>query len=139
MSSRCRTPTAPRVEALLRQATARLTAMAPSIPARITAGTLDPDLPGGLVIEAVLRVYRNPTGVTQQTAGPYSRILSKDAASNVISFDPAEVAAVLAPAAEHGAGVGTFRVRQHRPHVPVTALDGVPPYPYIPEQFRPIW
>lgn len=113
----------PRIEALLRQASARLTALVPSLPTRLAARTVDPDLPCGLVVEAVLRVYRNPAGITQQSTGPYSRSLSRDAARNDLYFDPAAVQAMLAGAESTALGVGTFRVAVPRPHVAATALD----------------
>lgn len=123
----------PRIESLLRQASARLTALVPSLPTRLDAGTLDPDLPGGLVVEAVLRVYRNPAGVTQQSTGPFSRSLSRDAARNEIFFDPATVQAILAPDAERSVGVGTFQLGIPAPVRPTSGLDGAARYPYPPE------
>lgn len=123
----------PRVEALLRQATARLNALVPSLPARIAAGDIDPDLASSMVIEAVLRVYRNPAGITQQSTGPFSRSLNREAARNNLYFDPADIAALLDTPT---LGVGTFRLGIPAPQVPVTALDADGRYLYTPEQLR---
>lgn len=135
-----------RVSALLAQANARLEAIVPSLPARVAAGTLDPSLPMGLVVEAVLRVYRNPMGTTQQSMGPFSRSLSPTAARNDVYFDPETVRALLAPAGEQSAGVGTFSVGipasvspYARPVRLAPTLDADGRYIYTPEQLRRIW
>jgi hypothetical protein len=125
----------PRIEMLLRQASARLTALVPSLPARIEAGTLDPDLPGGMVVEAVLRVYRNPAGVTQQSTGPFSRSLNREAARNTIYFETEEVKALLAES-NGSLGIGTFRIGIPAPEGTREALDGSVGSTYIPEQVR---
>lgn len=137
---------AARVSALLAQANARLEAIVPSLPARVAAGTVDPTLPLGLVVEAVLRVYRNPMGTTQQSMGPFNRSLSPTAARNDIFFDPEVVRTLLAPAGEQSAGVGTFNVGipatatpYARPVPLAPALDADGRYIYTPEQLRRIW
>jgi hypothetical protein len=126
----------PRIEKLLAQASARLTALVPSLPTRVNAGTVDPELPSSLVVDAVLRVYRNPAGVTQQTVGPFNRSFSKDAQHNDLYFDPAQVQALLASISDHGVGVGTFRVGIPAPQMPVSGLDADGRYQYTPEAFR---
>lgn len=126
----------PRIEALLTQASVRLTALVPSLPARLTAETVNPELPKGMVVEAVLRVYRNPAGVTQQSSGPFSRSLSKDAARPEIYFDPAQVTALLNSPSELSPGVGTFRVGIPAPLVTRAALDADGWYTYTPEQLQ---
>jgi hypothetical protein len=127
-----------RVEALLRQASARLTALVPSLPARVEAGTVDPDLPGGMVVEAVLRVYRNPSGVTQQSTGPFSRSLHATAARNEIYFDPEAIKVLLADV-NTSPGIGTFTVGIPGPQGLTRALDGDPVGYYTPEQLRTLW
>lgn len=123
-----------RVETLIRQATARLVALVPSISARIAAGTLDPDLPGGMVIEAVLRVFRNPAGATEQTAGPFSRRFAPLAAKNEIFFDPEQVQALLP--GNDVLGIGTVKLgipaRSRRP----MTLDSDGRYIYTSEQLQ---
>lgn len=125
----------PRIEALIKQASARLTALVPSLPARLAATTVDPDLPGGMVIEAVLRVYRNPAGITQQSTGPFSRSLGKIAQRNDIWFEPEQVQALLIDPSD-GPGVGTFMMGVPGPQVIVTGLDADGRYRYTPEQLR---
>jgi len=126
----------PRIEMLLRQASAKLTALAPSLPTRLTAGTLDPDLPGALVVEAVLRVYRNPAGVTQQSTGPFSRSLGRDAAHAEIYFDPDSVKALLAGPDDLSSGIGTFKVGIPCPVPSLSGLDADGRYVYTPEVLR---
>lgn len=87
----------PRLESLLRRASKRLNTIVPSVPYRLSQGTLDPDLPAGLVIEAVLRVYRNPEGVTRDTMGPFSKEFNPRGVKAEIAFDPEEVHATLDP------------------------------------------
>jgi len=128
----------PRIDALLKQASARLTALVPSLPARIAAGTVDPDLPGGMCVEAVLRVYRNPSGVTQQATGPFSRSLHATAARNEIYFDPEQVKSLLTDV-NGSLGIGTFRVAVPAPQGPAAPLDTDPVGYYTPEQLRLLW
>lgn len=45
-----------------------------------------------IVCAAVLRVFRNPTGVQQQTSGPWSVTLSMDNATGVLDFTDEELA-----------------------------------------------
>lgn len=129
----------PRIEMLLKSASARLSALVPSLPARLAAGSVDPDLPAGLTVEAVLRVYRNPAGVTQQSTGPFSRSLSAGAARAEIYFDPESVRSLLEATDDHFAGVGTFHMGVPGPVVTVSALDTDGRYIYAPEQLRGVW
>lgn len=46
-----------------------------------------------IVCAAVLRVFRNPTGVQQQTSGPWSVTLSMDNATGVLDFTAEELSA----------------------------------------------
>ena len=128
----------PRIDALLKQASARLTALVPSLPARIAAGTVDPDLPGGMCVEAVLRVYRNPSGVTQQSTGPFSRSLHATAARNEIYFDPEAIKALLVES-NATTGIGTFQVNVPAAQSLARPLDGDPAGYYTPEQLRLLW
>lgn len=127
----------PRVETLLRYASARLSALVPSLEARVNSGEIDPDLPAGMVVEAVLRVYRNPAGVTQQSAGPYTRSLNREAAKNDLWFDPDQIQALLATDPDSvTVGVGTFRMGIACPQAADRALDTDPWGHYTPEQYR---
>ncbi|MEV0357109.1 Gp19/Gp15/Gp42 family protein [Nocardia sp. NPDC050697] len=47
-----------------------------------------------MIADAVLRVYRNPSGVTQETASVYSVSRSKDTASGMLFFPEAELEAL---------------------------------------------
>lgn len=87
----------PRLEALIRRASARLLRIVPSVDFRVLSGELDSDLPAGLVIEAVLRVYRNPEGVTQEQIGPFSKQFAARGVNSEILFDPIEVHELLDP------------------------------------------
>jgi hypothetical protein len=86
-----------RLETLLRRASKRLDTIVPSTGYRLAAGTLDPDLPAGLVVEAVLRVYRNPEGVTRDQMGPFSKEFNPRSVKAEITFDPEEVHTTLDP------------------------------------------
>jgi hypothetical protein len=87
----------PRVESLIKRASARLTHIVPSVPYRMAKGDLDPELPAGLVVEAVLRVYRNPEGITADEIGPFRKQFNPRGVVAEISFDEAEVHALLDP------------------------------------------
>ncbi len=47
-----------------------------------------------LVVEKVLQLFRNPSGVTQQAAGPFSTAYSAGAASGAIIFTADELASI---------------------------------------------
>ncbi len=81
-----------RIDALIRRASAKLTHLVPGIPERIEEGSLDPELPRGMVVEAVLRQYRNPSGATNQNVGPFSQSLNSNASkSEAITFPREEL------------------------------------------------
>jgi len=113
----------PRIDTLLRQASARLAAMVPSIDARLAAGTLDPELPSSVVVEAVLRVYRNPIGAQQQSVGPFN-LSFQGGQKGGLYLDPDVVNALLSPEVGQSPGVGSFRVARACPESPVRTLDG---------------
>lgn len=75
-----------RLDGLLRRASAKLARLVPSLDRRMADGVVDPEVPAGLVVEAVLRVWRNPSGLTQQGVGPFQASYSSDAATNEIKF-----------------------------------------------------
>jgi hypothetical protein len=47
-----------------------------------------------LVVEKVLQLYRNPSGVTQQTAGPFSTAYGPTSASGAITFTAEELSTI---------------------------------------------
>lgn len=125
-----------RIEALLRRASSRLTALVPSLPARLAAGTLDPDLPNGLVVDAVLAVYRNPSGTTQQGVGPFSQSFPANKARADIHFDEEDLRTLLIETGvDSGAGVGSIQVLIPGLQRGQDALDVDGRYRYTPEQF----
>jgi hypothetical protein len=79
----------------------------------LTAGTVDVIMVRKVLTDAVLRVLRNPSGVTTQVVGPESATFSGLAARAELGFTPAEVAAVT-PAPEEpsvgGSLVGSARL-----------------------------
>lgn len=84
-----------RLDDLLRRASAKLFALVPSLDRRMAAGEVDPEVPAGMVVEAVLRVWRNPSGLTQQGVGPFQASYNASAARNEIFFDPNEISQLL--------------------------------------------
>lgn len=60
-----------------------------------------------LVVEKVLQLFRNPSGVTQQTAGPYSTAYSTTTASGAITFTPEELSTVRLRTKRANLGVAT--------------------------------
>lgn len=95
-----------RLDVLLRRASAKLAAVVPSLDRRMAAGEVDPEVPAGMVVEAILRVWRNPSGLTQQGVGPFQASYNAQAARNEIVFDPDEVRRLL----DDLAIPGTFRL-----------------------------
>lgn len=98
-----------RAAALLDQAETLLNAQVPTIGARITAETLDPDLVRITLVDAVIRVLRNPRGFSWEREGDYSYGMplnrGKDPGTGGISFHPSELERLRATA---GASVGTI-------------------------------
>lgn len=107
-----------RLDALLVRASAKLTAKVPSLDRRMAAGQVDPEVPAGMVVEAVLRVWRNPAGLTQQGVGPFQASYNNRAQQNEIVFDAAEIDQLLGESAP----IGTFRVGFPGRQVPLEPL-----------------
>jgi hypothetical protein len=84
-----------RAQALLDRAEVLLKSLVPTIAARITADTLDPDLVRMTLVDAVIRVLRNPRGYSWEREGDYSYGLplnvGKDGGTGGITFHPAEL------------------------------------------------
>lgn len=96
-----------RLDGLLRRASAKLGQLVPSLDRRMAAGEVDPEVPAGMVVEAVLRVWRNPAGLTQQGVGPFQASYNAQAAKNEIFFVPDEISQLLGETSVPS----TFRVR----------------------------
>lgn len=86
-----------RVTVLCKRASGRLDRIVPSLQYRLASGDVDPDVPMGLVVEAVLRLVRNPTGTSSQAVGPFQQSVTGRAAVDAIEFDLAEVHELLDP------------------------------------------
>ena len=84
-----------RLDALLRRANSKLGQMVPSLDRRMGTGEIDPEIPTGMVVEAVLRVWRNPAGMTQEGVGPFQASRNSRAAQNEIIFDREEIDSLL--------------------------------------------
>lgn len=98
---------------LLEEGEAILRASVPGLDDAILAGTVDPVLVRKVLTDAVLRVLRNPTGVTTQTVGPESATFSGQAQRAELQFLPAELALIAPPVAGLSAGgyaLGSFRL-----------------------------
>lgn len=90
-----------RVEYLIEEASARLTALVPSLPDRIAVGEVSKVVASGVIVRTVLRALRNPTEAMthSQTAGPYGNTVSFGAAATAANrafFDPEDLE-LLAP------------------------------------------
>lgn len=115
------------VETQLRRGSARLRQLVPTLDARLALpaadpARLDPELPAGLLVDAVLRVVRNPTGAQQQTAGPFNQAFAGGVQRADVHFNEAEVHQLLDPPSDPAAG--TFHVA-----IPVQYRSGWPrPY-----------
>lgn len=107
-----------RLDGLLTRASAKLSALVPSLDARMASGAVDPEIPAGMVVEAVLRVWRNPAGLTQEGIGPFQASRNANAARNEIFYDPDEVARLR----DEGGVPGTFRVGYTGRQRPVDGL-----------------
>lgn len=99
-----------RATVLLDRAAVLIRAAVPSVPARLTAGTLDAEVPLTVSVNMVQRVLRNPEGVTQQLLGPASVTYDRDD-TGLLALTAADVAALTPSAATEGAasvGVGSI-------------------------------
>jgi hypothetical protein len=101
------TKTNARLDSLIRRACAKLSQLVPSLDRRMSNGEIDPEIPTGMVVEAVLRVWRNPAGAVQQGVGPFQLSLNQRAAQNEIVFDRTEIDWLMG----EGGMPGQFRVR----------------------------
>lgn len=93
---------------LLRVASAIVRSRVANVDARITAGTLDADLPRAVVVGMVRQVMINLGGYESRTIGTYTERFA-DAARFLVL--PDEDAAQLAPAGSARGGVGSVKMR----------------------------
>lgn len=106
------------VETQLRRGSARLRQLVPTLDTRLALPAtdpawVDPEIPNGLLVDAVLRVVRNPTGALQQSAGPFNQQLPQGQRAEIV-FDEEEVQQLLAPPAT--ALGGSIRLAIPLPH-----------------------
>lgn len=86
-----------RVERLVEQASVRLRRRVPNLNARIDAGK-DEDLAAlarGVVVDAVLRVIRNPNGYSAEQAGEFSYRIDRAVSSGRLTFPDDDLADLL--------------------------------------------
>lgn len=95
------------LQRLLDKAEARLLAVLPSIPERVTAGTLSRDLVAGVVEDMVLRVVNNPRGIRSMSIDDYSETIDRAASSGALYLSDAERKLLAGPG--RGA-VGSIRL-----------------------------
>lgn len=82
---------APRVDQLLRVASAVARQKAPGIDDRIAAGTVDALVVAAVVGEVVARALRNRAGVKSQTTGPFSTTYDDRVAAGFVYLTDDEV------------------------------------------------
>jgi hypothetical protein len=107
-----------RLDSLLRKASAKLAAKVPSLDRRMASGLIDPEVPAGMVVDAVLRVWRNPAGLTQQGVGPFQASYNNRAQQNEILFDQDELNQLLGESLT----IGSFRLNYPGRQVPLEPL-----------------
>ena len=84
-----------RLDALIRRACGKLSQLVPSLDGRMARGEVDPEVPAGMVVEAVLRVWRNPAGMVQEGVGPFQASRNARASMNEIIFDSDDISRLL--------------------------------------------
>lgn len=82
--------------ARLEQAWARLTAVAPTVPADMDSGALTSELVASVITDAVLRVLRNPEGLRQESIDDYSWTRDSAVSAGALYFTDAELALLAA-------------------------------------------
>jgi len=100
-----------RATVLLARAAVLIDTQVPSVPARITAGTLDAEVPKTVSVNMVQRVLRNPEGVTQQTLGPAAVTYDRDDTGLLVLTESDLVALMPAAVTDGAASVGVGSIR----------------------------
>lgn len=111
-------------ESLILRASAMLRNNAPTIDARIAAGTLDPVLASTAVAQMVIRVLKNPNSYRQQTTGPFSVTYDKDWACGFLTVLQADLDTIADTSAESRPPASTITVRPGFRHHDGRALGG---------------
>lgn len=99
------------VERKLDQAVRELYATIPSLKSRIDAELIDSDLVKDKVIDAVLRVVRNPKGIDSEGEGDYNIKLRNTVASGDIWFQEKDLIQLGWEAPGKANKMGTVRVK----------------------------
>jgi hypothetical protein len=82
------------VEQVIADAERRLVSKRPNLPSNITAGKVDTADVRVAVVNAVLRVIRNPEGYQSETEGNYVYTIAKDVAGGKLYFEADDLALV---------------------------------------------
>ena len=88
-----------------------LLAKLPSLQEWISSGELDKDLVADKVGDAVLRVIRNPEGLSNESGGGYSYGLANRVASGDLWFGDNDLADLTPVKFKDSTGLGQFRLR----------------------------
>lgn len=83
------------LERLVVKAESRLLARVPSIPSRVQSGVLDVELVRGVVEDIVLRVVRNPRGLSYEQAGEFAYRIDQATTTGAIEVLDADIASLL--------------------------------------------
>jgi len=100
---------------LIAKAKRRLLRAAPSLPARVAAGSLDSELVAGVLEDMVLRVVSNPRGLRSMSVDDFQATIDSALSAGRLYVSDSEVA-MLAPA--------TQRPRSIRMAIPGWRLPG---------------
>ena len=84
----------PWVQNLIGRATRLLANLRPGLPGLISDGVIDGAFVGDVIVDAVLRVVRNPEGFYREQEGKYGYSKSVDVASGRLEFLPSELASL---------------------------------------------
>lgn len=98
---------------LLDEGEAILLGQVPGLAAAVVAGSVSPILVRKVLTDAVLRVMRNPSGVTTQVVGPESATFSGQAQRAELQFLASELALITPPPeglSAAGYAIGSFRL-----------------------------
>lgn len=116
----------PWVEQVIADAERRLVSKRPNLTANLAAGKVDEEAVRIAVVQAVLRVIRNPEGYQSETEGNYVYTVAKDVAGGKLYFE-ADDLALVTPRSNVGASI--------MPSVPIT----IPAYRVPVLRERPCW
>lgn len=89
----------------------KLLSLCPTIPQKVDNGVLDLEFVADKVMDAVLRVVRNPEGYTSESEGGYSYGLSGSTGSGYLRYYPEELEELGCGGSSAEATMGSFRLR----------------------------